>query len=78
MAVSKIVYLTDLAFFLGLLGPFAVSSCLCKTETTHSRDILLPNIVLSVVQFFQFYLILTIFSPPNLNIFFSTSVFSEI
>ena len=35
------------------------------------------NIVLSVLQFFRFYLILPIFTPPNLK-FFSTSIFSEI
>ena len=77
MAVSKIAYLTYQAFCLGLLRPFAVSFCLCTTETTNTRDILLPNIVLSVLQFFRFYLILPIFTPPNLN-FFSTSIFSEI
>ena len=76
MSVSKIGYLTYQTC-LGLLRPFAVSFCLCTTETTHSRDILLPNIVVSVLQFFQFYLILPIFTPPNLN-FFSTSIFSEI
>ena len=34
--------------------------CLCTMETTYSRDILLPNILLSVLQFFQFCLILPI------------------
>ena len=77
MAVFKIAYLTYQTFWLGLLRPFAVSFCLCMTETTNTRDILLANILLSVLQFFQFYLILPIFTPPNLN-FFSTSIFSEI
>ena len=71
MSVSKKAYLTYQTC-LGLLRPFVVSFCLCKTETTHSRDILLPNIAVSVLQFFQFYLILPIF------IFFYTSIFSEI
>ena len=66
MAVSKIAYLKYQAFCLGLLIPFAVSFCFCSTETTHSRDILHPNILLSVLQFFQFYLILPIFTPTNL------------
>ena len=77
MTVSKIAYVTYQTFCLGLLRPFAVSFCICTTETTNTRDILLPNIVLSVLQFFRFYLILPIFTPPNLN-FFSTSIFSEI
>ena len=77
MAISKIAGLTYQTLCLGLLRPFAVSFCLGTMETTHSRDILLPNIVLSVLQFFQFYLILPTFTPPNLN-FFSTSIFSEI
>ena len=64
-------------FCLGFLRPFAVSFCLCTSETTNTRDTLLPNIVLSVFQFFRFYLILPIFTPPNLK-FFSTSIFSEI
>ena len=57
-------------FSLGLLRPFAVSFCIYKTETTHSRDILLPNVMLWVLQFFQFYLILSIFTPPNPPKFF--------
>ena len=77
MAVSKIAYLTYQTFWLGLLRPFAVRFCLCMTETTNTRDILLPNILLEFFSFFQFYLILPIFTPPNLN-FFSTSIFSEI
>ena len=48
MTVSKIAYLTYQTFCLGLLRPFAISFCLCKTEATHSRDILLPNILLSI------------------------------
>ena len=77
MAIFKIACLTNQTFCSGLLGPFAVSFCLCTMETTHSRDILLPNIVLSVLQFFQLYLMLPIFTPSNLN-FLSTSIFSEI
>ena len=77
MAVSKMAYRTYQTFFLGFLRPFAASSCLCSTETIHSRNILLLNILLLVFQFFQFYLILQIFTLPYLN-FFSNSIFSEI
>ena len=69
MAVAKLAYLTYQTFCLSLLRPFAVSFCLCTTGTTNSRDILLPNIVLLVLHFFRFYLILPIFTPPNLNFF---------
>ena len=37
-------------FSLGLLRPFAVSFCIYKIETTHSRDILLPNVMLWVLM----------------------------
>ena len=77
MTVSKIAYVTYQTFCLDLLRPFAVSFRLCTTETAHFREILLPVILLSVLQFvcfFQFYLILPIFTPPNPN-YFSTSVF---
>ena len=77
MAVSKIAYLTYQTFFLDLLRLFFVSFCLCTMEATNTRDILLPNIVLSVLQFIRFYLILPSFIPPIL-FFFSTSIFSEI
>ena len=77
MAVSKIAHLRYQTFGLGLLRPFAVSLCLCAMERTHSREILLPNILVSVLPFFQFYLILPIFTPPNVNLF-STSIFSGI
>ena len=69
MAVSKLAHLIYQTFCLSLLRLFAVSFCLCTTETTNSRDILLPNIVLLVLHFFRFYLILPIFTPPNLNFF---------
>ena len=69
LAVSKIAYLTYQIFCLGLLRPFPISFCLYTTTATHSRDILLPNIVLSVLQLFQFYLIFPIFTPPNLFFF---------
>ena len=58
MAFSKIAHLTYQTFCLGLLRPFAVSFYLCTTETTHSRDILLPDILLTVLQVFEFCLIL--------------------
>ena len=77
MAAAKIAYLTYHTFGLGLLRPFAVRFCLSTTETATTIDILLANIVLSGLQFFRFYLILHIFTPPNLN-FFSTSIFSGI
>ena len=77
MVVSEIACLIYQTFCLGLLRPFAINFCPCTMETTNTRDILLPNIMLSVPQFFRFYLILPIFTPPNLN-FFSTSIFSEI
>ena len=69
MAVSKLAYLTYQTFCLSLLRLFIVGFCLCTTEATNSRDILLPNIVLLVLHFFRFYLILPIFTPPNLNFF---------
>ena len=65
LSVSKIAYLTYQTFCLGF--------CLSTTEKTHSRDILLPDILLAVVQFFHFVIV----NPPNLNSF-STSIFSEI
>ena len=75
MALSKIAYLT-LNFCLGLLRPFAVSFCLCTADTTHFRDILLPDILLPVLQFFQVLFDFAIFTPPNRN-FLSNSKFSE-
>ena len=44
-------------------------------QTAHSRDILLLDILLSVLQFFQFYLILPIFTPSDLNFFFYFYIF---
>ena len=64
-------------FLLGFVKAICRKFYLCTTEATYTRDILLPDIVLSVLQFFQFYLILPIFTPPNLNLF-STSTFFEI
>ena len=75
VAISKIAYLTNQTFCLGLLRTFAGSFCLCTTETTHSRDILLPNIFLSFLQFFQFYLILRIFYPTKSKLFFYFYIF---
>ena len=71
------VYLTNETFCLGLLRSFVVSYCFSTTEATHSGVILLRNILLTVLQVFQFYLILLFFTPPNLNLF-SISLFSEI
>ena len=53
MAIFKIAYLTYQTFCLGLLRPFAVGFCPCTTETTHSRDILLLNVLPWVLQFFS-------------------------
>ena len=39
---------------LGLSRPIAVNFCLCTTKTTHSRDILFPDILLSVLPFLNF------------------------
>ena len=39
---------------LGLSRPIAVNFCLCTTKTTHSRDILFPDILLSVLPFSNF------------------------
>ena len=47
-------YLTYEALCLGLLRSFTGSSCLSAAEVKHSRDILLPDILLSVLQFFSF------------------------
>ena len=66
---SKIADLTYQTFCLGLLRLFVVNFCLFTTETAHSRDILLPDILLSVLQFFKFYLILPSFALPNLKFF---------
>ena len=77
MTASNIAYLTYQTFCLGLLRSFAVNFCLFTTETADSRDILLPDILLLILQFFQFYLILPSFALPNLNIF-STFIFPEI
>ena len=78
MPVTKIAYLTYQFFCLGFLRPFTVGFCpVRRNKTIHSKDILLPNIVLSFFQFFQFYVTLAVFARPNLN-FFSTSMFSEI
>ena len=75
MSVTKIAYLTYQAFCLDFLRPFTVSFCpVQRNKTIHSKDILLPNIVLSFFQFFQFYLTLAVFARPNLN-FFSTVIF---
>ena len=76
MVFSERACLTYKTFYLGLLRPFAVSFCLSTTEAKHSRDILLPDILLSVLQFFSILFDFTIFTPLNLNIF-STSLFSE-
>ena len=67
---------THQTFSSGLIRPFAISFSLCTMERRHSRDILLSNVLLSLLQFFQFFFI-AIFTPPNLN-FFSTSSFSLI
>ena len=53
MTVSKIAYLTYQTLCLDLLRQFAVSFCLWTTETTNTRDTLLPNTELSVLQFFS-------------------------
>ena len=48
---------------------FAESLYPCAREVTHSRDILLPDILLSVLHFYQFYLILP-FLLPKSKLFF--------
>ena len=53
MTVSKIAYLTYQTLCLDLLRQFAVSFYLWTTETTNTRDTLLPNTELSVLQFFS-------------------------
>ena len=77
MTASKIAYLTYETFCLGLLRPFAVSFCLCAMETTYSRDILPPNILLLVLQFFQICLILPFLIHQILTLV-STFIFSDI
>ena len=66
VAISKIAYLTNQTICLGLLRTFAGSFCLCTTETTHSRDILLPNIFLSFLQFFSILFDFTNFLPHQI------------
>ena len=75
MAVFKTAYLTYQTFCLGLLRPFAVSFCLCATETTYSWDIPLPDGLLWVLHFFQFYLILSIFYSTKSKLFFYFYIF---
>ena len=55
LQVSKVFLLTYQTFFLFLLKPFAVSYCLCTMERTQFAS---WYILLSVLQFFQSYLIL--------------------
>ena len=62
MAVSKLAYLTYQTFCLGLLRSFTVNLYPCAKEATHPRDILLPDILLSVIHFL-FYLILSFLLP---------------
>ena len=64
MVVSKIAYL-----------PFAVSFCLCTTETTNTSDILSPNIVLFVLQFFRFFFNFINFYSTKAKLFFCFYIF---
>ena len=51
---------------------------LVSMETKHSRDVLLPNILPSVlILFFSILFDFAVFTPPNLN-YFSASILSEI
>ena len=62
MAASKIVYLT--------YQTFSWSFCFCTIETTQSRNILLPDNLLSILQFFQFYFYSTKSKPFFLLLYF--------
>ena len=53
---------------LGLLRPFAVSFWFCTTETTHSRDILLSDVLLSILNFFSILFDFAIFTQPSLDL----------
>ena len=78
MAVSKIAHLRYQTFCLGLLGllrSFAVSFCLCTMDTTHSREILLPRILLSVLLFFSILINFTNFYSTKCKPFFYFNIF---
>ena len=65
MVASKIAYLAYQTFCLGLLRSFAMSLYSCIRETTHSKDILLSDIPLSVLHFFNFIWFYHFYSPKS-------------
>ena len=63
MVVSKIAYLIYQTFCLGLLRSFAVNLYPCARDGIHSRDVLLSDILLSVLIFFSFIWFCHFYSP---------------